>query len=74
MHQTIRDDLSEIERDANLFAAELLMPETAMRQEIVSPVTLPSLAAMKPRWRVSIQALIRRAYELEIITSVSTNI
>jgi Zn-dependent peptidase ImmA (M78 family) len=68
MHQTIRDDLSELEREANLFAAELLMPESALRQEIVPPVTLPTLSALKLRWRVSVQALIRRAYDLEIIT------
>lgn len=69
MHQTIKDDLSEIEREANRFAGELLLPESAMRQEIVPPVTLPSISALKQRWRVSIQALIRRAYDLEIITA-----
>lgn len=68
MHETIRGDISELESQANQFAAELLMPEAAMRQEIVAPVTLPTLSALKPRWGVSIQALIRRAYDLEIIT------
>jgi Zn-dependent peptidase ImmA (M78 family)/DNA-binding XRE family transcriptional regulator len=50
------------------FAAEFLMPEQAMRDEIKPPVTLSSLAALKPKWRVSIQALIRRAKDLSIIT------
>lgn len=50
------------------FAAEFLMPTEKIKQEIVSPVSLYSLAKLKPRWRVSIQALIRRAKELQVIT------
>jgi len=59
---------TEEHREADRFAAELLLPETAMRREIVSPVTLSSLAMLKPRWGVAIQALIRRAHDLKIIT------
>src|ERR1700693_1826607 len=55
------------EKRAYTFAAELLMPEAAMRREITGPITLSSLAVLKPRWRVSIQALIRRAYDLHLI-------
>lgn len=58
----------DIEREADYFASALLLPAEAMRREIVSPVTLTSLAALKPRWRVSVQTLIRRAKDLEIIT------
>jgi Zn-dependent peptidase ImmA (M78 family) len=54
--------------EADDFAAEFLMPETVMRKEIKSPVTISSLAALKPRWRVSIQALIVRAKELGLVT------
>jgi Zn-dependent peptidase ImmA (M78 family) len=43
------------------------MPEKAMRREITTPVTLTSLAALKPRWGVSIQTLIYRAHQLGII-------
>ena len=49
------------------FSAELLLPEKAMRREIASPVTLTSLAELKPRWGVSIQALVFRAHQLGII-------
>jgi Zn-dependent peptidase ImmA (M78 family)/DNA-binding XRE family transcriptional regulator len=66
--QVERGERNEIEKQAYKFASELLMPEIAMRQEITSPITLSSLAELKPRWKVSIQALIRRAKELEIIT------
>jgi len=44
------------------------MPKSAMLQEIVPPVTLSSLADLKLRWGVSIQALIYRARDLGIIT------
>ena len=56
------------EREAGRFAAELLLPEKAMRREIISPVTLSTIAVLKPRWGVSVQALVRRAYELSIIS------
>lgn len=59
---------AEEEREAGRFAAELLLPEKAMRREILPPVTLSSIAVLKPRWGVSVQALIRRAYELNIVT------
>jgi|SRR5713226_178914 len=59
---------AEEEREAGRFAAELLLPQKAMHREIRPPVTLSSIAVLKPRWKVSVQALIRRAYELNIIT------
>ena len=59
---------AEEEREAGRFAAELLLPEKAMRREILPPVTLSSIAVLKPRWGVSVQALVRRAYELSIIS------
>lgn len=62
--KTIRSDEH---KEADEFAAELLMPEKAMRREITSPVTLTSLAALKPRWGVAIAALVYRAHELRII-------
>lgn len=54
-------------KEADEFSSELLLPEKAMRREILPPVTLTSLAGLKPRWGVSIQTLIYRAHELGII-------
>jgi Zn-dependent peptidase ImmA (M78 family) len=68
IHQAIIGDLSKLDKEAHSFAAEFLMPKKAMLEEFVRPVTLPNLITMKTRWKVSIQALIRRASELEIIT------
>jgi Zn-dependent peptidase ImmA (M78 family)/DNA-binding XRE family transcriptional regulator len=68
LHQAIRGTSREIEDEAFRFAAELLLPEVAMREEITTPVTLTSLSRLKPVWGVSIQALIRRAHDLQIIS------
>lgn len=58
----------DLEREADRFAAEFLMPDSVIRDEFPSSVTLPSLASMKARWRVAIQALARRAHDLEVIS------
>jgi Zn-dependent peptidase ImmA (M78 family)/transcriptional regulator with XRE-family HTH domain len=68
LHHRLRRSLDEIEKEANQFAGEFLLPEIAMKQEITCPVTLSSIAVLKPRWGVSIQALIRRAIDLDLIT------
>lgn len=68
MHQAPKGDLKTIEREAYRFAGEFLVPEQAIRDELIPPVTLTSLARLKPRWRVSMGALAQRARDLEIIT------
>lgn len=68
MHYSFPEGLKKIEDEADQFASEFLLPEDAMRREITAPVTLTSLAELKPRWGVSIAALTMRAKELEIIT------
>jgi len=68
MHKTVLKPSSEMESEAYSFGAELLLPETAIRKELIAPMTLTSAARLKPRWGVSMQALIRRAYELQIVT------
>jgi Zn-dependent peptidase ImmA (M78 family)/transcriptional regulator with XRE-family HTH domain len=69
LDEDIFGSVTEIEDRAFRFAAELLMPERAMRQVLTVPVTLSGLAALKPVWKVSIQALIHRGTDLEIISS-----
>ena len=55
------------EQEAFEFANELLLPESAMHKEMVGPVTLSILMGLKIRWRVSLQALIRRGGDLGIL-------
>jgi Zn-dependent peptidase ImmA (M78 family)/DNA-binding XRE family transcriptional regulator len=68
MHRAWEGDPKALEQQANLFAAEFLLPEEGIRYDITTPVTLTSLAALKPKWGVSLQTLIRRAKDLEIIS------
>lgn len=57
----------DAEREADRFAAELLMPADEIRSQLYG-ATIERLVAMKPYWRVSIQALLYRAQELEAVS------
>ncbi|GAA2696081.1 MULTISPECIES: ImmA/IrrE family metallo-endopeptidase [Actinosynnema] len=65
MHQVPN---SEQEKQANRFAAELLMPARDIRDDLAGVVDLRALVRLKPRWRVSMWALLRRAHTLNAIT------
>ena len=55
----------EMESEADAFASALLMPEREMREAFTGRrVTLELLAALKPEWRVAMQALLLRAKAL----------
>jgi len=57
----------EMEQEANEFAAEFLMPEDSVRPYL-SDLTLEKLATLKPYWKVSMAALLKRANDLNVIT------
>lgn len=62
----------EREAEAHRFAGAFLVPRGAFWREFPRPRTnfdWPALLAMKARWGVSVQALIHRAYDLEIINA-----
>lgn len=67
--QALSGTIDEIEDEAQRFATELLVPRQAMLDEMTQPVTLTSLAELKPRWGVSIQVLIMTAHGLELISA-----
>jgi len=58
-----------MEDEASRFAAEFLMPAKDVAPEL-RDLTLPRLADLKLRWRVSMASLIKRAQELNRITTV----
>jgi Zn-dependent peptidase ImmA (M78 family) len=58
----------DISHEANEFAAELLMPEKDIASDLKNGVTIPQLADLKRKWKVSMQALLYRANDLEFIT------
>ena len=57
----------KMEEEANLFAAEFLMPERDIAPSFVQRVSRETLAALKPVWRVAMSALLQRAYQLKAI-------
>ena len=68
LHRTITAQPSVMDEQADEFASEFLLPEQAMRRDLCSPLTLTVLAELKAQWGVSIQALMRRAEALGIVT------
>jgi Zn-dependent peptidase ImmA (M78 family)/transcriptional regulator with XRE-family HTH domain len=56
------------EKAADQFAAAFLLPPSAMMRELKMPISLTTLAKLKPRWGVSMWALARRAKDLRIIS------
>jgi Zn-dependent peptidase ImmA (M78 family)/transcriptional regulator with XRE-family HTH domain len=64
MHQMPTDD---VEREADAFAAEFLMPVSQIAPHL-QELSLPKLAALKPYWRVSMNAMLKRACDLESIS------
>lgn len=60
---------ADMETEANEFAAALLMPASDIRQAFQGrKVTLELLAALKPEWKVAMQALLMRASSLGFLT------
>ena len=55
-----------IEDEANAFAAEFLLPEKLIRADLKG-LTLSRAASLKVYWKMSMQAIIRRAKELSCI-------
>jgi Zn-dependent peptidase ImmA (M78 family)/transcriptional regulator with XRE-family HTH domain len=68
LHQDIAPGDPQQEREANLFAAELLTPGDEIAAEITTRLRLRVLEDVGRRWGVSVQALITRSRELGLIT------
>ena len=68
LHRGLDGRTQNLEDEANEFAAEFLLPERAMRHTISSNLSLSQAIQLKKRWRVSIQAIVRRARTLNIIS------
>ena len=66
MHFDPMASQSEVERQANLFAAELLAPAHEIGPQL-DGLTFQKLGGLKREWRISMQALIYRAHQLGTI-------
>jgi Zn-dependent peptidase ImmA (M78 family)/DNA-binding XRE family transcriptional regulator len=65
MHQ--KSPTPEIEKEANAFAAEFLMPERDIKPYLTN-LSVEKLASLKPYWKVAMSALLKRAVDLDVIT------
>lgn len=61
------DTTDDMEREADAFAAEFLMPELLVRPELAN-LTLGKAVDLKRQWGVSVAALIQRAHQLGVLT------
>lgn len=74
-HQHYSDDELEasekaVENEANCFASSFLLPADTFSKD-VSDTSLEGFKRMKPKWGVSVAAMVRRAHELELITDAT---
>jgi Zn-dependent peptidase ImmA (M78 family) len=67
LHSLPRDDM---EMEADQFASEFLMPAEDIYVSLLN-ISLQTLALLKAIWRVSMGALLKRAQDLQAITSSS---
>ncbi|MCY1018254.1 helix-turn-helix domain-containing protein [Pyxidicoccus sp. MSG2] len=64
MHQTLRPGMED---EADVFAAEFLMPALDIAPYLQGLDSLQKLTTLKPYWKVSLQALLKRAADLNFI-------
>ncbi|MDP3146021.1 MAG: ImmA/IrrE family metallo-endopeptidase [Bacteroidota bacterium] len=60
--------LEELGHEANLFAAEFLMPAKDIHSDLKETINLDVLMNLKRKWKVSMQALLYRASDLELLS------
>lgn len=63
-----REEFRSMEREADKFAAELLLPFESFRKDLIYPTNLKFYEELKKKWKVSILAMLMRAAELKVIT------
>lgn len=59
---------TKAEKDAHLFAAELLLPAVSIAEDLESAITIERLGRLKQKWGVAMSALLQRAKELGVIS------
>lgn len=66
MHET--EATAEQEAEADAFAAEFILPADKLRSEWPAHWTLENLIPLKRRWGISLSALVRRAFDVDLIS------
>lgn len=63
------DEFKARERQANMFASAFLLPRESFGKDVQAyPTDLKYYQFLKKKWKVSMQAMVYRAHQLEIIT------
>lgn len=71
MHQGIPTGTVETEAAADRFASAFLMPRKAFSREFsVAPFSWSHIFDLKRRWHTSAASIVRRAYDLDLISAV----
>jgi Zn-dependent peptidase ImmA (M78 family) len=72
MHSNADVGSPHLEEQANNFASAFLLPRTGFAQEFPKGPRLnwTKIFGLKKRWGVSVQAIIKRAYDLNLISAV----
>ena len=68
-HRGLVVETVDVERQADEFASEFLMPAEDIRPQLMGRIDLAKLAALKPVWRVSMASLLQRAGTLGLINA-----
>lgn len=62
-------EFKEREAEANQFASAFLLPRETFRRDVAKdPMSIKYYMQLKKKWKVSIAAMIRRAYTLDVIS------
>lgn len=65
-----RDEFNAREKQANMFASALLLPKKSFSKSVSAyPTNIDYYFALKKKWKVSMQAMMYRARQLDIISA-----
>lgn len=72
MHRGLQPGAAEMEDQANRFAAAFLLPRDGFSRDFLAlrRIAWPQLLELKRHWRVSLAAMLHRAYELRLLDAV----
>ncbi len=65
--EEVEKNLKDIESEAKHFASAFLMPDSSFAKDIYS-TSLEQLLYLKPKWMVSVQAMVMRCGQLDLIS------
>lgn len=64
-----KEEFKDREQEAHNFASAFLLPETSFTKDVIrNPKSIPYYIQLKSKWKVSISAMIRRSFNLGLIT------